>query len=227
MTPPQPAPARPVVRVAGMFVSLDGYAAGTFVSLEQPFGQAIALTRGFDGRAIHGIDKVDDLTFDNAMTSLWGQGIGVEIMGRGKFGPQTGPWTDDGWRGWWGDEPPFQTPVIVLTHHERAPIEFANGTTFHFLDASPAEALAEAHRLAPGRDVRIGGGPTTVRGFLAADLVDTMHLVVVPVTIGTGKRLLDGDVAPAGSFDIEAVVSPSGRTHQLWRRRRPTPAPAG
>ncbi|WP_333618810.1 dihydrofolate reductase family protein [Dietzia sp.] len=210
---------RPTVRVTGMFVSLDGYAAGNFVAIEQPFGEAIALTTGFDGRAIHGIDKVPDLTFDNAMTSLWGQGIGVEIMGRGKFGPQTGPWTEDGWRGWWGEEPPFETPVIVLTHHEREPIEFENGTAFHFLDATPAEALARAAELAPGTDVRIGGGPTSVRQFLEADLIDTMHLVIVPVTIGTGKRLLDGDIAPVERFEIDAVTMPSGRTHQLWRTK--------
>lgn len=208
---------RPTVRVTGMFVSLDGYSAGTFVSHDKPFGEAIALTEGFDGRAIHGIDKVDDLTFDNVMTSLWGQGIGVEIMGRRKFGPQTGPWTDDGWRGWWGEEPPFQTPVIVLTHHERDPIEFDNGTTFHFVDATPTEALTRAEALAPGKDIRIGGGPTTVRQFLTDDLIDTMHLEIVPVTIGTGTRLLDG-ISPAKSFNIETVTSPSGRTHQLWNR---------
>lgn len=200
-----------------MFVSLDGYSAGTFVSHDKPFGEAIALTEGFDGRAIHGIDKVDDLTFDNVMTSLWGQGIGVEIMGRRKFGPQTGPWTEDGWRGWWGEEPPFETPVIVLTHHERDPIEFDNGTTFHFVDATPTEALSRAEALAPGKDIRIGGGPTTVRQFLTEDLIDTMHLEIVPVTIGTGTRLLD-EISPAKSFDIETVTSPSGRTHQLWTR---------
>lgn len=213
----------PRVRVTGMFVSLDGYAAGTFVSHDEPFGEAIALTHGFDARAIHGIDQVDGpVTIDHAMTSLWGQGIGVEIMGRGKFGPQQGPWTEDGWRGWWGEEPPFRTPVIVLTHHERGPIEFDNGTVFHFLDAPPAEALARARELAPGTDVRIGGGPTTVRSFLGADLVDMMHLVTVPVTIGTGTRLFGEGLSPASRFTIESVTSPSGRTHQLWTRRRRT-----
>lgn len=207
-------------RVQGMFVSLDGYAAGSYVTFEEPFGEAIALTRGFDGRAIHGIDKVEDLSFDAAMTSLWGQGIGVEIMGRRKFGPQTGPWTDDGWRGWWGEEPPFRTPVIVLTHHEREPIAFDNGTVFHFLDASPQEALQRAHELAPGTDVRIGGGPSTVREFLAADLVDTMHLTIVPVTIGSGTRLLEGGLPSSDDFFIESVTLPSGRAHQIWYRRR-------
>jgi dihydrofolate reductase len=219
-TDPASSSAASRTRVQGMFVSLDGYAAGTYVSVEEPFGEAIALTQGFDGRAIHGVDKVEDLSFDAAMTSMFDQGIGVEIMGRRKFGPQSGLWTDDGWRGWWGEEPPFRTPVIVLTHHERAPLAFDNGTVFHFLDASPQEALERAHELAPGTDVRIGGGPSTVREFLAADLVDTLHLVIVPVTIGTGTRLLEDGLPAADAFDIEAVTLPSGRTHQLWNRRR-------
>ncbi|PWH05043.1 DNA-binding protein [Brachybacterium endophyticum] len=203
-----------------MFVSLDGFAAGTYVTLEEPFGEAMALTRGHDGRAIHGIGNIEDITFDGAMASMFDQGIGVEIMGRRKFGPQSGPWTEDGWRGWWGEEPPFRTPVIVLTHHEREPIAFDNGTVFHFLDASPQEALRRARELAPGADVRIGGGPTTVREFLAADLVDTMHLVIVPVTIGVGTRLLEDGIPSAEDFDIRSVTLPSGRTHQLWNRRR-------
>lgn len=206
-------------RVQGMFVSLDGFAAGTYVTLEDPFGEAIALTHGYDGSAIHGIDKSEGmLTLDLAMTSLWQQGIGVEIMGRRKFGPQSGPWTEDGWRGWWGEDPPFRTPVIVLTHYERDPISFDNGTVFHFLDASPGEALDRARQLAPGTDVRIGGGPTTVREFLAADLIDTMHLVVQPVTLGMGTRLFDGGLAPAENFAIETITSSSGRSHQLWNR---------
>lgn len=213
------------VRVQNMFVSLDGYAAGSYVTHEEPIGEAIALFRDFDGRAIAGIDTLDGpFTFDDAMTSLWGQGIGVEIMGRRKFGPQTGPWTDDGWRGWWGEEPPFRTPVIVLTHHEREPLEFDNGTVFHFLDADPAAALQRARELAPGTDIRIGGGPSTVAQFLAADLVDSMHLVIQPVTIGSGTPLFPEGLSPADRFDIETVSTPGGRTHQLWnRKQQPTP----
>ena len=174
----------------------------------------------FDGRLIHGLDHVDaPITVDGALTTLWGQGIGVEIMGRRKFGPQTGPWADDDWRGWWGDEPPFMTPVIVLTHHPRERLEFANGTVFHFLDASPAEALARAHELAPGTDVRIGGGPTVVREFLAADLVDVMHIVVTPVVLGEGQRPFPEGVPLTERFEVQSVTSPSGRTHQLWNRK--------
>lgn len=208
------------VRVHNLFLSLDGYSAGTHVTEDKPIGDAGALFAGFDGRAIHGIDDVDaPLSFDLAMTTLWGQGIGVEIMGRRKFGPQSGPWTDDGWRGWWGDEPPFRTPVVVLTHHPREPMEFSNGTSFHFIDATPVEALARARELAPGTDVRLGGGPTVVSQFLEADLIDTMHVVVVPVVLGKGRRPFPEGVSLADRFDVETVSTPGDRTHQLWNRR--------
>ena len=208
------------VRIHNLFVSLDGFAAGTHVTRDKPIGDAGALFAGFDGRAIHGVQHADaPVTFDRAMTSLWGQGVGVEIMGRRKFGPQSGPWTDDGWRGWWGEETPFRTPVIVLTHHPREPIEFEDGTVFHFLDASPVEALARARELAPGTDVRIGGGPTVVRQFLEADLVDLMHVVVVPTTVDEGILPFPEDTDLRERFDLEVVSTPGGRTHQLWNRR--------
>lgn len=208
------------VRIHNYFVSLDGFAAGTMVTAEKPIGDATALFSGFDGRFIHGLGDVDaPITVDNALTTLWDQNIGVEIMGRRKFGPQSGPWTEDGWRGWWGQEPPFRTPVIVLTHHPREPMEFANGTVFHFLDASPAEALARARELAPGTDVRIGGGPAVVRQFLEADLVDFLHVVVVPVTLGEGQRAYPDGLDLSERFDREFLSTPTGRTHQLWNRR--------
>lgn len=152
------------------------------------------------------------------LASTRGQGIGAEIMGRGTFGPQTGPWTDDGWIGWWGDEPPFATPVFVLTHHERAPIAFDNGTVFHFVDADPAHALRLAVEAAGGLDVRIGGGPTMIREFLAADLVDTMHLVMKPVVLGGGVRLWDDLDGLHERFSIETVASTAGTVHQMWDR---------
>jgi dihydrofolate reductase len=211
------------VRVHNLNVSLDGYSAGETVTLEKPIGDAGGLFARFDGRFIHGVHGVDaPITLDRALTSTWGQGIGAEIMGRGKFGPQTGPWAeDDAWQGWWEDEPPFHTPVIVLTHHPRSPITFANGTSFHFLDATPADALAYAQDLAPGQDIRIGGGPSTVRQFLAADLIDFLHLVTVPIVLGTGVSLWDG--LPDGiqdRFTIESVTSASGLTHHFWNRDR-------
>ncbi|HLZ24182.1 MAG TPA: dihydrofolate reductase family protein, partial [Ktedonobacterales bacterium] len=141
------------------------------------------------------------------------------IMGRNKFGPQRGPWADDDWKGWWGDDPPFHTPVFVLTHHLRPTIKMQGGTTFHFIDASPAEALAAAREAAGGLDVRIGGGPTTVRAFLAAHLIDYMHIAVVPIVLGRGERLWDDLEALEQHYAIEATTSPSGVTHLTFTRR--------
>ncbi|MFM9372750.1 dihydrofolate reductase family protein [Streptomyces sp. Da 82-17] len=215
------------VRVHNFFVSLDGYSAGETITLDEPIGKAARLFSKYDGRVIHGVDAVDEpITLDRALTSMWGQGIGVEIMGRGKFGPQTGAWGDDEWRGWWGDAPPFRTPVVVLTHHPRDPIHFDNGTSFHFLDAGPEDALAHARSLADGGDVRLGGGPSVVRQFLKADLVDFMHLVTVPVVLGVGGSLWDDELTEIQDrFTVESATSPSGLTHHFWNRtarsRRP------
>ena len=207
-------------RVHNLLVSLDGYAAGEYVTMDEPIGGAAGLFRWFDGRVIHGIDRIaDPVTLDRALISMWGQGVGAEIMGRRKFGPQEGEWSDDGWRGWWGDEPPFRTPVFVLTHHQHPTIDFPNGTAFHFVDATPQEALRLAQEAAEGGDVRIGGGPSTVRQFLNADLIDFMHLMVVPITLGRGVSLWDGTSGVDDRFTIEATTSASGVTHQLWNRK--------
>lgn len=206
--------------VNNLFVSLDGFAAGEFVTIDQPIGEAQALFSYFDGRGIEGVDKVDaPVTADRALFAMWGQGIGAEIMGRKKFGPQTGPWPDDGWRGWWGEDPPFKTPCFVLTHHRRESMEFDNGTSFHFIDASPDEALTEATAAADGRNVRIGGGPSMVKQFLTAGLVDFLHLVIVPVTLGRGVSLWEGLEGVEEDFTIESLTTASGLSHQLWNRR--------
>lgn len=218
MGPRMPTQRAPRTRVHNMLVSLDGFAAGDTVTVDQPIGGAELLFSRFDGRVIDGVDGADaPITVDRALISLWGQGIGAEIMGRRKFGPQTGGWSDDGWQGWWGDAPPFRTPVFVLTHHPREPIEFGNGTSFHFIDASPEDALRRAQEAAGGLDVRIGGGPSTVRQFLEADLIDFLHLTIVPVVLGTGVRLLDGLAGIEDRFTIE-TISTDGLTHQLWNR---------
>jgi hypothetical protein len=129
-------------RVHDMNISLDGYAAGEHVTFDAPIGGAGRLFKWFDGRVIHGVDKADaPVTLDRALTSMWSQGIGAEIMGRRKFGPQAGDWPDDGWRGWWGDEPPFQTPVLVMSHYPHPAIDFPNGTSFRFAGGPPEEAL--------------------------------------------------------------------------------------
>lgn len=210
----------PRTRVHNLIVSLDGYAAGEYVTREQPIGEAQRLFGFFDGRVIHGVGGVAaPITVDRSLFALWGQGIGAEIMGRKKFGPQTGDWPDDGWQGWWGDEPPFATPVFVLTHYPRPPLKFANGTTFHFIDASPHEALRQAKEAAGGLDVRLGGGPSSVRQFLQAGLVDFLHLVIVPLTLGRGVRVFEDCEGVSDDYDIETVTSAAGLTHQLWNRR--------
>src|SRR5947207_6535390 len=160
------------VRVHNFSVSLDGFGTGEGQSREAPFGHAgtrlhewFFPTRTF--REMQG-EPGGSTGIDDAFASNWGPGIGAEIMGRNKFGPQRGPWIDQEWEGWWGDDPPFDTPVFILTHHPRPTIRLKGGTTFHFIDASPAEALEAAQEAAGGLDVRIGGGPSTIRQFLAA-----------------------------------------------------------
>ena len=211
------------VRVHNFGISLDGFGTGEGPSFEAPFGHAgtrllpwffpTAFFRGMFG------DEGGGHGVDDAFAQRMSDGVGVEIMGRGKFGPHQGPWADEEWRGWWGDNPPFHTPVIVLTHCPRPSLEMEGGTTFHFVDASPRDALALAREMAGGLDVRLGGGPTTVREFLREDLVDHMHLAVVPLILTRGVRLWDGLEGVEERFDVESVSSPSGVTHLTWTRR--------
>lgn len=212
-----------LVRVHNFAVSLDGFGSGAGQCMESPFGHAgdrlmrwFADTRSF--RAMQG-QPGGSTGIDHAFASNWAPGIGAEIMGRNKFGPQRGPWADEEWRGWWGEEPPFRTPVFVLTHHVRPSIEMKGGTTFHFINASPAEALAAARDAAGGLDIRIGGGPATVRQFLAADLVDHLHVVLVPIVLGRGEPLWEGLEGVEQRFAIESVSAPSGVTHVTFTYR--------
>lgn len=214
-----------LVRVHNFSVSLDGFGTGDVQTLEQPFGHAGTRlhewafpTRTFVQMGVGG-DTDGTNGIDEAFASRWNDGVGVEIMGRHKFAPQSGPWPDENWRGWWGDTPPFHTPVIVLTHTPRPPLELEGGTTFHFLDASPTEALERARQLAGDRDIRVGGGVTTIREFLRAGLIDQMHITVVPILLGRGERLWDGLEGLEEHFEIEAVVSPSGVVHHIFTRR--------
>jgi dihydrofolate reductase len=211
------------VRVHNFSVSLDGFGTGEGQSLDAPFGHAQdRLTRWFfPTRTFHAMQGTPggETGVDDAFASNWGPGIGAEIMGRNKFGPQRGPWADEQWKGWWGDDPVFHTPVFVLTHHRRPSIEMDGGTTFHFIDASPAEALAQARQAAGGLDIRIGGGPSTIREFLAADLIDQLHIVVVPIVLGRGEPLWAGLEDFGHRFHTEAVSSPSGVTHLTFTRR--------
>src|SRR5665213_433284 len=214
-----------IVRVHNFGVSLDGYGTGEGQSLEQPFGHAgsrllerFLTTRTF--QAMHGEQSGSgSFGVDEAFASNWETGIGAEIMGRNKFGPQRGPWADENWKGWWGDNPVFHTPVFVLTHHPRPTIEMEGGTTFYFIDATPVEALKIAQEAAGELDVRIGGGPSTVRQFLAADLIDHLHLIVSPIVLGRGERLWDGLEGLEERFDVEVVSTPSGVTHYTFTHR--------
>ena len=211
------------VRVHNFSVSLDGFGTGDSQTLENPFGHAgTRLTEWFFGtrtfREMQG-GRGGSTGVDDAFASNWGPGIGAEIMGRNKFGPQRGAWADEEWKGWWGDDPPFHTPVFVLTHHPRPSIEMDGGTTFHFIDANPAEALEIARDAAGGLDVRIGGGPSTIRQFLAADLIDHLHIVIVPIVLGGGERLWDGLEDLERRFDVEAVSTPPGVTHLTFTHR--------
>ena len=210
------------VRVHNFSVSLDGFGTGEGQSLEAPFGHAGTRLHEwfFPTRTFRAMQGKNDGTVgvDDAMAGTWGDGIGAEIMGRRKFGPQQGPWEDHEWAGWWGPNPPFHTPVFVLTHHPRPSIEMEGGTTFHFIDASPTQALEQAREAAGGLDVRIGGGPSTVRAFLAEDLIDHLHVVVVPILLGRGERLWDDLEDLQTRFDVESVSSPSGVTHVTFSR---------
>ncbi len=205
-------------RVHNLSISLDGFATGEPQSAEAPFGHAgqrlhtwMFATRFWAEGGTTGVD--------HAFAERHGVGIGAEIMGAGKFGPPG--WQDDpDWQGWWGPTPPFHTPTFVLTHRPRPPLEMAGGTTFHFLDATPADALEIAQQAAGGRDVRIGGGATVVRDFVAAGLVDHLHLVQVPIVLGRGVRIWDGLEGVETDYDMEAVSTPSGVTHLTLTRKR-------
>jgi dihydrofolate reductase len=212
-----------LARVQFISVSLDGFATGEGQSRDAHFGHAgerlhewMFATRW--GREMLG-QAGGSGGVDDALLRLFDAGIGAEIMGAGKFG-HPGWHEEPDWKGAWGPNPPFHTPVFVLTRHTRPSIEMEGGTTFHFLDASPAEALAKAREAADGKDVRIGGGPTIVREFLAAGLVDHMHIVVVPILLGRGVRLWDGLEGLEQGYEIEATSSPSGVTHVMFTRAR-------
>ena len=209
-----------LARVQSFSISLDGFGTGEGQRRDAPFGHAGDRLHQwmFATRWWRGLDEPGGSDgVDNAFARQHDTGIGAEIMGAGKFG-YPGWHPDPEWKGWWGPNPPFHTPVFVLTHHPRASLEMQGGTTFHFIDGSPVEALEQARQAAGGQDVRIGGGVTTVRDFLAAGLVDHMHVVVVPILVGRGVRLWDGLEGLDKDYRVEATSSPSGVTHVTFTR---------
>ena len=211
-----------LLRVQNFGVSRDGFGSGEGQSLERPFGHANPMdffwwagaTASWPNRTEPGGSR----GLDDYFTRDFTHNIGAEIMGRNKFGPQRGPWEDHDWQGWWGDTPPFHTPVFVLTHHVRPSFTLAD-TTFHFLDTTPAEALEAAKAAAGGKDVRLGGGTTVVREFLEADLIDTLHIAVAPIDLGAGEQLWTSPDDLNDRFHHEVVPSASGVTHHLYWRK--------
>jgi dihydrofolate reductase len=211
------------VRVLAFSVSLDGFSAGPSQSLENPLGvrgpelmEWFFPTRTF--RAMQGLDGGETGT-DEALAAKSMEGVGAWILGRNMFGPVRGPWPDESWRGWWGEEPPYHVPVFVLTHHARQDLEMQGGTVFHFVTDGIDAALARAKQAAGGRDVRIGGGAATVRQFLRARLIDELHLAVRPVLMGSGEPLFAGLDLDALGYQVSDVVVGERATHMLVRRK--------
>jgi dihydrofolate reductase len=206
-------------------MSLDGFVAGPDQSEENPLGvggeslhewmyplQAFRETHGEEGGEVNA---------SNAVVAGWLENVGATVMGRNMFGGGPGPWGEDAWPGWWGDEPPFHNPVFVLTHHERAPLEMQGGTTFHFVTDGIESALAQAKEAAGDKDVSLGGGASVAQQYLAAGLVDEMQISIAPVILGDGARLLD-NLGDAGiELEQTRVVEAPGVTHITYRPALP------
>jgi dihydrofolate reductase len=213
----------PKVRVAGFGVSLDGFSAGTEQSMDNPLGkrgpelfQWFFHTKTF--RSMHGQDGGStDLDDEFAFCSM--DNFGAFILGRNMFGPVRGPWPDDQWKGWWGDNPPYHAPVFVLTHHERKSLVMQGGTTFHFVTSGIHEALDLAKAAAGKKDVKIGGGVSTVRQYLRAGLVDSVHLALAPVVLGNGEHLFSGLNFPELGFSVAEHRATERAVHIVLERR--------
>lgn len=212
----------PKVRVAGFGVSLDGFSAGIEQSLNDPLGRrgteifqwffhtkTFCSMHGREGGSVDLDDEFAHRSMDN---------FGAFILGRNMFGPVRGPWPDESWKGWWGDNPPYHTPTFVLTHYERKPLVMEGGTTFHFVTGGIEKALGLAMAAAGDKDVKIGGGVSTIRQFLKAGLIDSLHLASVPVLLGRGEPLFDGlDLHSLGFSVTDRKVSEYA-THLVLER---------
>jgi dihydrofolate reductase len=205
------------LRVSSFSISLDGYGAGPEQDLKNPLGVGGSALHGwaFATRTFRQMFGSDGGTteVDDDFAARGFANIGAWIMGRNMFGPIRGQWPDDTWRGWWGDNPPYHAPVFVLTHHPRASITMDGGTTFHFVGGGIHEALTRATEAANGRDIRLGGGVSTIQQYLRARLVDEMHFAISPVLLGSGEHLFAGiDALKLGYKCSEHVVTPNA-TH--------------
>jgi dihydrofolate reductase len=208
----------PKVRVASFSISLDGYGAGPDQDLEHPLGvngmelHAWAFaTRTF--RAMHGGQEGGSTGVDEGFAARGFAKVGAWILGRNMFGPVRGPWLDEAWRGWWGEEPPYHVPVFVLTSHARAPLAMKGGTTFHFVTEGARAALDRAREAAGDEDVRVGGGVSTLRQYLRERLIDELHLAVSPVLLGRGEALFQGLDLRALGYRCVASVAGEKATH--------------
>ena len=211
------------VVVQSFGVSLDGFAAGTNQSLEHPLGvrgpelmEWFFPTRTFIEQ--HG-GEGGETGIDDGFAAVSMTGKGAWILGRNMFGPIRGPWPDDEWKGWWGDEPPYHVPTFVLTHHARDPIEMKGGTTFHFVTDGIHSALEKAKASAGDKDVRIGGGPATIRQFLDERLIDEMHIALRPVIVGKGEPLFTGlDLRELG-YLVERMMHGERAVHMFIKKK--------
>src|ERR1700728_3762704 len=212
----------PKVRVAGFSVSLDGFSAGIEQSLSDPLGrrgteifQWFFRTKTFC--AMHGLEGgVVDTDDEFAARAM--ENFGAFILGRNMFGPVRGPWPDGSWKGWWGDDPPYHAPTFVLTRDEREPLVMEGGTTFYFVTGGIEEALWLAKQAAGDQDLKIGGGTSTVRQYLQAGLIDSLHLALSPVALGQGEALLTGIDLPALGFSVTEHQATEHATHVVFSR---------
>lgn len=214
----------PRLRVESFTISLDGFGAGPNPDIDNPLGVGgeslhrwAASTRTFQ-RMVFGTEGGSAEGVDEAFAARGFRNIGAWILGRNMFGPIRGPWPDESWRGWWGENPVYHVPVFVLTNHARPPLVMEGGTTFHFVTDGIAAALARAREAAAGKDVRVGGGVNVIQQYLRHRLIDEMHLAISPVLLGSGERLLEGVNLPAlGYACTEHVASPLA-THVVITR---------
>ena len=213
------------VRVHAFSVSIDGFGAGPNQDLQHPLGVGgpelfdwFFHTRTF--QKMHGTGE-GETGVDDQLAAQGFENVGAWILGRNMFGPVRGPWPDESWRGWWGEEPPYHTPVFVLTHHAREPLQMQGSTTFRFVTGGIHAALAQACAVASGLDVRLGGGVAMVRQYLQARLIDELHLAVSPVLLGQGEALFAGLDLPALGYACTQVVPGERATHVLLQRAAP------
>lgn len=214
----------PKLRVESFTISIDGFAAGPDQSLDNPLGVGGTALHGWAWSTRTFQQKVmgsdgGEAGIDDDFAQRGFRNVGAWILGRNMFGPIRGPWPDGSWKGWWGDTPPYHTPVFVLTHHPREPLVMNGGTTFHFVTGGIKEAYDRAMEGAKGKDVRLGGGASTIRQYLSARLVDSMHLAVAPVLLGSGEPLFAGLDLPALGYEIAQLDTSRAAAHLLIRRK--------